>query len=255
MILYLAALTEDGEWHLGLHDQTFVGWFTVVSYLVATALCLRCALTSEKIGPDLHTRRFQLFFWTLTMLTLFLGINKQLDLHHGLTHVIRGMAREGGWYEDRRYYQAWFVGGFSVLMIGFLGSMTWVMWGMLKRTMIAMTGLCLVLLWVMLRASSFHHVDHLTDLLRWLMVDWNVPRSVNAVLFYIATEQWIFEILGILLIIIGAMSNLIWGEQRRELRREDRLIHETRIATNQPTHAASAMLGDWDADGNRSMQQ
>lgn len=255
MILILAALTEDGTWHLGLHDQSFVGWFTVACYLVATALCLRCALIPERIGPDLHTRRFGLFFWMFTIMTLFLGINKQLDLHHGLTDYLRSVAREGGWYENRRYYQAWFVAGVSVVLVAFLGFMTWVMWGMLKRTMIAMTGLCLVLLWVMLRASSFHHVDHLSDLLRWLMVDWNVPAGVNNVLLRMATEQWFIEVLGVLLIIIGAASNLIWGEQRRELRREDRLIHETRIATNQPTHAASAMLGDWDVNQNRSTPQ
>lgn len=254
-MMILAALTEDGTWHLGLHDQSFLGWLTVVCYLVATSLCLRCALIPDRVGPDQNPRKFQIFYWTLTILTLFLGINKQLDLHHGMTQALREIAREDGWYADRRYYQAWFVAGVGVVLVFFIVAAGWLMWGMLKRTMIAMVGLCLVLFWVLLRATSFHHVDHLSDLLRWLMVDWNVPVWMNEIMLKIATEQWFFELLGVLLIIIGAASNLIWGEHRREIRREERLIQEQRIDTNQTTRAASAMLGDWNADHGRSVQR
>ena len=231
-MLWLAAVTKDGTWQLGLHDQTFVGWFTVVSYLVATALCLRCALIPDRIGPDMNTNRFCLFFWALTILTLFLGINKQLDLHHGLTFYLRDIAREGGWYEQRRQYQLAFIVVFGMMMIAFMSMMTWMMWGMAKRTMIAMAGLCLVLFWVILRATSFHHVDHPVDGL----VHWNIGPLET---------RWLIELTGVYLIIVGAASNLIWGEERRHLRRQDRLIRETRIAKKEPTHAASAMLGEW----------
>lgn len=231
-MFWLATVTRDGGWQLGLHDQTFTGWLTVALYLLATVLCLRCAMIPDRIGPTFHQRRYQIFWWVLTLCTLLLGVNKQLDLHHGLTTYLRGVARHDGWYAQRKVYQYWFIVAFGGIIAGFLVTMTLLMWGMIKRTMVAMTGLCAVMAYVVLRAASFHHVDNPVD---GVLAGYVGPVRIEALV----------EMAGVCLIAIGAASNLIWGRERRELRLEEKFIREQRIATHQPTHAASAMLGDW----------
>lgn len=230
-MMFVAAVTQNG-WQFGLHDRTFVGWFAVFSYCVATVLCVVVALNTERIGPDTQRRKFAIYWWVLAIITLLLGINKQLDLHSWMTQTLRQMAREDGWYQHRKIFQFWFIVGLAAGLIVLVGVIAQLMRGMVKRSLVAMVGLCLVVFWVLTRAASFHHVDDPTEGL--------ISFSIGPV-----KMRWIIELTGIYLIVAGAASNLIWGRERRERRVETRIIQEQRIDKGKPTHAASAMLGQF----------
>ena len=63
-----------------------------------------------------HGRPGSPVFWlTLALLLLFLGINKQLDLQTLLNDIGRRKARAEGWYGNRRYYQTMFIAAVTVL--------------------------------------------------------------------------------------------------------------------------------------------
>lgn len=164
---------DNGHWHPGISDTTPMGVITFVCYFCGSAVCLfrawRCFRT-----PAL--RRGQFRFWAFCAIALFLfGLNKQLDLHQLITQVGRDWARAQGWYENRREVQSIFVkclaGGAAATLLG----MIWALRGMTLRYYIALLGLMFLGFYVLIRAASFHHVDHFLGLgtegfrLAWLV--------------------------------------------------------------------------------------
>lgn len=143
-----------GNWSPGIGDPTFLGWFTVGLYFLAAAraygvgarLCLSTG--SERI------------FWRSVGLGLIvLGVNKQLDLQSALTEIGRILAARQGWYEDRRTVQTWFIAGFLSFAVVFAGAgWYWLRRG-LRSTRVAACGVGILLTFVVVRAASFHNVD------------------------------------------------------------------------------------------------
>lgn len=134
------------------HDAGTLPWLAVAGYLVATLLCAWQASRS-KLGSE------RLFWIFAALAMLALGINKQLDLQTQLTAFGRQWARNGGWYEQRREFQALFIRG-----IVFAGAAVLVLLGWLVRNLrlgvwVALLGLALLGTFVAVRAASFHHVD------------------------------------------------------------------------------------------------
>src|SRR3954468_15751872 len=86
----MAGVIIDGQWRPGIGDPTLLGWTTVVAYFAAALACGRTA--AAKGGRPTP-------FWSLlSLLLVFLGFNKQLDLQSVLTEIGRRLAREQGWY-------------------------------------------------------------------------------------------------------------------------------------------------------------
>jgi hypothetical protein len=55
----LFAFTEDDHWEPGIGDPTFVGWVTVVAYVIAAYLCWRAARgTARQPGTYASPRGF-----------------------------------------------------------------------------------------------------------------------------------------------------------------------------------------------------
>jgi hypothetical protein len=107
-------------------------------------------------------RRRLVGFWCFTALVLLLlGINKQLDLQSWFTQVMKDLAKEQGWYENRRQYQLEFIVGIAAA--GLLGTLTMAV--LLRRVLlrigIALLGLGVLGTFVVARAASFHHLDAL----------------------------------------------------------------------------------------------
>lgn len=143
-----------GRWEPGIGDPTMIGWITVVAYGVAMALCYRCY---RKMPPGKERR-----FWLgMTLVMTFLGINKQLDLQTWLTEFGRDMALEYGWYERRRMVQALFIGWLILLAVVSLQRLAVWLKQLSRYARRAATGLVLLTLFVVIRATSFHHVDRM----------------------------------------------------------------------------------------------
>jgi len=144
----------DGRWQLGIGDPTVVGWVTVGAYAGAAWLCWRARRAPASDSP------LPLRFWILVATTmLLLAFNKQLDLQGWLTQFARDLALSQGWYRERRTVQLFFITW--VVLAGLLagGYLVQLARPLSAGRRIALVGIALVIVFVLVRAASFHHVD------------------------------------------------------------------------------------------------
>lgn len=163
----------DGRWHAGIGDPNVTGWVTVAVYCLAMLLCFLCHRRSVP-GPE---RRF---WWVMTLVMAVFGINKQLDLQTWFTEVGRDLALKQGWYESRRFIQGIFI---FWLFIAALGLRAWLgirLGNLSAAARQAGVGLVLLAAFVVMRASSFHHVDVMLGL-SLANVRVNVVMEVGAI--------------------------------------------------------------------------
>jgi hypothetical protein len=191
------AKVADGVWTPGIGDPTMGGWLTVLGYLAATWMAL--AVARRMYGLERGTgSREQTGFWLICgLLLLFLGINKQLDLQTGMTWLFKQWALAQGWYEQRRAYQALFIAGVAMGGAGFLGLLLWMVRRQFHPNWLAFAGMVFLVCFVLIRASSFHHVDRLLGL------------SLGGLKL-----NWILEWSGIACVTLGARRVLIQTRSR-----------------------------------------
>jgi hypothetical protein len=176
-----------GQWSPGIGDPTVAGWVTVVLYVAAAWTCW---VVARELRPEVKAGRVarrELWAWSLfSVLLWLLAVNKQIDFQTALTEIGRMLAREQGWYEDRFRVQKSFIAalcGFGLLCVATL----WiVLRGLGAAVKIAALGICFIGVFVLARASSFHHVDQFLG-----------SRLVNL------RMNWILEMGGIL-VMLGA---------------------------------------------------
>ena len=168
------------------NDPTPVAWVIVVFYFFCAAACFLAWNAAES-----RERRFWL---AATVLLVLLGLNKELDLQAALTQNARAVVRLLGLYEQRRLMQ----GGFLLLLgtAGLIAAFFLARWlrGSSRAAKAAAVGVVLLLAFVVMRAASFHHIDH------WVTIDVAGLRS-----------GWWLELAGIGVIGISA---LVYREQR-----------------------------------------
>lgn len=171
--IFNLAIIENDHWRPGISDPTPMGVIIFVCYFVGAAACLFRARRSFHT-PSLRRGPFR--FWLFCGIALFLfGMNKQLDLHQLITQYGREWARAEGWYEDRREIQSIFIKCLAGTAVVFLLALIWALRGMPFRFYVALLGLMFLGFYVLIRAASFHHVDHFLGLgtegfrLAWLV--------------------------------------------------------------------------------------
>ena len=143
-------------WFSGVGDQSLVGWLITIGYLVGAFLCLRAARSAG--GEEVR------LWLCLGLVFLLLGVNKQLDIHSLITGMLRDLLKAGGLYQDRRIFQAIFIAliviagavGMTKLARRFRGSRA--------AVKLAIFGVTCTLLFVIVRAASFHHADEMLSL-------------------------------------------------------------------------------------------
>ena len=161
------------------NDPTTFAWVVVVFYLVAAAASFWAASSAESR---------ERCFWVATgILLVLLGLNKELDLQAVLTQDARAIVRHLGLYEERRLMQGVFL--FSLALSGLVAAFILGAW--LRRSSkpakAAAAGIVLLFAFVVMRAASFHHIDH------WVTMDVAGLRS-----------GWWLEFAGIAVIGISA---------------------------------------------------
>lgn len=178
------------QWRLGIGDPTFVGWLTVVVYAVAALYCLRVVRDRERLFTQQVQR--QVFFWRLLAVVLvLLCINKQLDLQSLLTDAARYYFRQHDLYDQRRLFQKLFIIG--MLAMSVLSFITGVIIyrNVLRPNVLAIFGIVFLMAFVVIRASSFHHMDRL------------ISATVAGF-----KMNWLLELGGLALIICNARALL-----------------------------------------------
>ena len=169
------------RWRPEIGDPSFMGWFTVAAYALAAILAAGV------------WRRRKEKIWLLVALGMAgLCVNKQLDLQSLFTDLGRVASYHGGWFEQRRIYQKWFVLG-VVAGAGIFG--TWFIWrynAFLVRHKLLTAGGFFMLTFVVVRAISFHHFDS-------FLKDEVLGVKMN----------WALELSGIFLISLAAVRELM----------------------------------------------
>jgi hypothetical protein len=163
-----------GNWSPGIGDPTIGGWLTVCLY-VATAVAIWRLLKHV----DFTRKESERWVWRGLLLVLVaLGINKQLDLQSALTELGRLTAQRQGWYDHRGQVQEAFIAGTAILGLTLLAALYFLAWGSHGATLAALAGGFALLVFVMVRAASFHHVDRLLNLdLAGLKYNWIIEMG------------------------------------------------------------------------------
>lgn len=157
----LAAIDpETGRWRPGIGDPTIYGWLTVVAYFATAGLLAGNVRLSRTFGQPVGRP-----FWVTAMvLMLALGLNKQLDVQTLFTDVGRDLALAQVWYDARRSVQAVFVAG---LLVGGVGLVVLIrLWLGSAWRLCRLSGIdiAVTLVFILVRASTFHHVDRMLGL-------------------------------------------------------------------------------------------
>ncbi len=164
------------RWHLGFNDPSFGGWAATGGYLMAGWL----ALLAARRAP---ARSFERRAWGLAgAALLFLGANKQLDLHILLIDVGRNWAVDHGFYQQRRLFQLVFMVSASAGAAVAIAGAAVLVRGRDAMLRLGLLGLAVTLGYAILRAAAFNHSDSLlrTEVagVRW---DWIVELAGIAV--------------------------------------------------------------------------
>ncbi len=147
------------HWRPGIGDPTIAGWLTVAAYFAAFLLSV---IYIKQIGSETMTGRTAVqyrLWWFIALAMLLMGINKQLDLQTLLTEVGKILSKRQGWYEQRRIVQLIFIAGvgcgglFSLMLVWQSCKNLW------KENWLTIVGLIFLVCFVVMRATSFHHMD------------------------------------------------------------------------------------------------
>ena len=161
MIVPFAEFVSQIRWRPQIGDPSFMGWFTVAAYAAAAVLCFIVACRCPVAADAGETRRRRRMWLGIGVLMSFLCLNKQLDLQSLFTDVGRVLATREGWYDQRRTVQRWFV-----IAVAAAGAMTFVIMAwkirfILRESIVLLLGLSSLIIFIVIRAASFHHVDML----------------------------------------------------------------------------------------------
>jgi hypothetical protein len=168
-----------------------LGWATVASYLTVALLCWRWARLLRREAGNVNRVRQVLYCHGLAVVTLLLGLNKQLDIQTWLASIGRDLARAEGWYDERADVQVALILAFSVFALTGFALGTWWLRRDRDGTRVSLLGLFFLVLFLLIRALSFNKVDH------WLGIDLGGFRVNHAL-----------ELGGIGLIALGALLGL-----------------------------------------------
>ena len=145
------------EWSLGIGDPTVVGWTITCAYAIAAWMCLKAGARANARKIEGLTR----FWLACSFLLLLMCVNKQLDLQKLATETARAIARDEGWYKERKAFQ-WTVlltSGFIALALAV--STAWLMRRHLRTLWPVFVGALIIVLYVAMRATSHHDIDAL----------------------------------------------------------------------------------------------
>ena len=178
-------------WSPGIGDPTYMAWFTVFAYLVTAVLCFaayrRYQQPSRTASGNSCLPASRWIWFGLFLAFIFLGINKQLDLQTLFTAAGRALARQQGWYVDRRKYQAVFIAVLILASVMMLFTFVLMFRHIGTAERLALIGAVFVVTFILVRASSFHHMDTLICSRQFgVKMNWVLEWSGIAVVFFAA---------------------------------------------------------------------
>jgi hypothetical protein len=173
-MIEMIAVIEHGHWKPGIGDPTVLGWVTTIAYFVAAGLCGAYALQAQRGQSDgkvVHRQSFSrpsnsVFWWSLTIFMLLMGINKQLDLQVLVLQIARKISLEQGWSAERTIVRKWMVVCSAFVGLILIMWLVWVFRRVWRRYALALFGVALLGGFLLIRASGGrvtilgHHPGH-----------------------------------------------------------------------------------------------
>jgi hypothetical protein len=145
-----------GQWHFGFHDPSALGLLTTAGFLAVAWMSGRRALEAAR---DSRTPAVEVnSWWIISAFTLFLGLNKQLNLQTLFIDLGRNLSVSHGWFESRRSVQFAFVfaSGILGLIAIFFALLRYRTYWRGHRCVSG--GLALVAFYCLLRIAEINHV-------------------------------------------------------------------------------------------------
>ncbi|MCC6694585.1 MAG: hypothetical protein IT365_03040 [Candidatus Hydrogenedentes bacterium] len=155
----MIGIIVNGVWQPGIGDPTFMGWAITIGYLASAVSCAAVAIRDALRQPRPATRHTWRFWVILSAMLLLLGLNKQLDLQTWLWLAGRSIAREQGWYEQRRWVQVAFTAGIAISGIVLLAALFKFSYLGHGRYLVALTGVTFLVCFIVIRTISIENVD------------------------------------------------------------------------------------------------
>jgi hypothetical protein len=172
-----------GGWSPGIGDPDIISWIIVALYTLSAWQCYRVAT----LRPSMLGKGERNIWWILVFGLAFLGINKQLDLQTALTEFGRILSEQQGWYGKRRQVQLFFIFGIAAITIFSGIALLFLARKASFATQLTLAGAIWLLSFIFIRAAEFHHVElHLHGVFLGIKL------------------KWVYEIVGICMIIVGA---------------------------------------------------
>jgi len=185
-------------WQPTIGDPSFMGWFTVFAYFITCIVSAKVYVAGDYTFQRKSQRHMQLWL-AIAIIMLLLCINKQLDLQSLFTQIARVVFHELGLYEDRRHYQSLFILGILFTGVSLIAWLIYAYYQVIKNHLLALIGLAFLIIFVLIRAASFHHMDQL------------IGTSILGVKL-----NWVFELTGIVFIFINGI--ILWRRDGRKMR-------------------------------------
>ncbi len=155
-------------WEFGIGDPTVLGWAITAAYAVGVWFTLRagaCAIAwrgKKPAGVSAPISEGLVRFWLFACVVLvILGINKQLDLQRLLTETARAIAKNGGWYRDRKPVQYAVLAASALAALGISFWIGWTLRKFARQIWPVVAGLLILAAYVVMRGTSHHDVDAL----------------------------------------------------------------------------------------------
>lgn len=196
-MIRILSMIVNGHWRPGIGDPTFMGWLITAAYLITSVFCGVCAWRTDRISPISRSRHHRLFWWSLAVIMLIMGINKQLDLQSLFIAVIKKMALAQGWYSQRRIFQMWFIAGIAISGLILLIWLGWKLKRLWRQYGLALFGILLLITFVIIRAEPLNHVAKFPG-------SQSVMGLINSIL----------ELAGIGLVVISALMGINRGTKQ-----------------------------------------
>ena len=137
-------------------DPTAVGWGVCGLYVLAAALAIkvrRAAATAASNQGHEH-----LLWGLIAGLMMAIALNKQLDFQTLILTAGRCLAKEQGWYDDRRLVQRDFILALIALTTLTGAALIWLLRGIVYRNLTALLGLGVLVAFVVIRGGHMFHI-------------------------------------------------------------------------------------------------
>jgi hypothetical protein len=172
-----------GSWSPGIGDPTIGGWITTFLYFATVVQMWRVMRRIDRTS-------FEWAVWRLLLVCMLaLGINKQLDLQTAFTEAGRILAHDQGWYDNRWEVQKLFIAALCGAAVAGCIAIAVMAYFLPRSARLALCGLVVLTAFVLIRASSFHHVDILLGM-QTMGLRFNWILEIGGILLVLFAGSW-----------------------------------------------------------------